>query len=136
MKRTLVILLVMYLLLFTLTPVPAFAAQEEEEWPFAGARGGLIRATYLINTTTLKTSTFNFYNETDNIYAIPHIEYEGVEVWRAVIAPNTTVSYPYVVNFQRLPKNDPDDPSSIRYPKGYSFGMWTGDDPNAYPPPP
>lgn len=136
MKKT-IISLILALVMLALYASPALAVKPSiEEWTFAEARNGLIRATYFINTTTLKTSSFQVYNETQDIYAIPYVKYNGIEAWRTIVEPNSTWSMDYVVNFQRLPSTDPDDPDSIRYPDGYSFGMWTGSDPNNYPPPP
>lgn len=131
-KLPLVLALAALLTATIVVPIQA-APPNEEEWTFGEARNGLIRATYFINTTTLKTSSFNFYNETTDVYAIPYVLQNGVEIWRHTVSPQSTYNQAFVVNFQRIPKNDPDDPDSIRYPAGYTFGMWTGANPNNYP---
>lgn len=136
MKKVIISTILALVMLLAIA-IPAMAAPPViETWGFADARNKLIRAEYDINTTTLKTSTFHFYNETSNIYAIPYVLYNGTEVWRYVLEPNSEYHFDYVVNFQRVPHTDPDDADSIRYPAGYQFGMWTGDDPNDYPPAP
>ena len=135
MKRLILILITLLILTFVLAIPAQGAPPDEEEWQFGGARNGLIRATYYINTTNLFTNQFNFYNDTTDIYAIPYVMYNGEEVWRYVLAPQSEYHVDYKVKFRRLPATDPDDPDSIRYPEGYSFGMWTGSDPNNYPAP-
>ena len=135
MKKFILGLLIAVLVISSVAGVAQAAPPSEEEWTFCEARNGLIRGTYLINTTNLKTSEFWVYNETEDIYAIPYVLYNGEEVWRVIVEPNSVWSMKYTVNFRRLPATDPDDPDSIRYPQGYTFGMWTGKDPNSYPPP-
>lgn len=133
MKKLFAILVTALALVILTTSAVLAAPPVVETWEFGAARNGLIRATYDINTTNLKTVAFHFYNDTTDIYAIPYVLIDGEEVWRQVVPPQSTYDMDYVVNFKRLPATDPDDPNSIRYPAGYSFGMWTGDDPDAYP---
>lgn len=132
MKKVLLTsILAIILAVFFIIPVGAVPAGEEE-WTFAEARGGTIRATYFINTTTLFTSSFNCYNESD-YYAKLTVYYNGAPVWSQMVIPHSTWTLEYKVKFFRTPKNDPEDPDHIRYPNGYSFGMWTGSNPDQAP---
>ena len=124
---------ILAIILALVTIVPAFAVPAgEEEWTFAEARGGTIRATYFINTTTLFTSSFNCYNESD-YYAWLQLRNNGILVYDVLVSPHSNWTLQYKVKFFRTPKNDPEDPDHIRYPAGYSFGLWTGLNPDERP---
>jgi len=131
MKKLIGILVALALVVLIATPVLA-VPPGEEEWTFAEARGGIIRATYFINTTTLFTSSFNCYNESD-FYAQLAVFYNGQVVWTQMVNPHSNWTAAYKVKFFRTPLNDPEDPDHIRYPAGYSWGMWTGPTPEQAP---
>jgi len=115
---SLILTLIVTLSFFT----PAKAAPPTyEEWVFAAFDNDLVVVTMTINTVNLKTDHFTCYNNSDySVYL--RVRYNGEIVWDYVVGPHTTQEFKYTVNFQRLPATDPDDPDSIRYPVGYSFG--------------
>jgi len=127
MKR-IILGLVLALTILLVTVLPAFAAPPNlEEWDLYAFSG--MRMTMTINTVNLKTDHFTVYNNNQVEYCYLYVKYNDVIVWEVYVPPMTTQNFNYSVNFQRLPHTDPDNPDSIRYPEGYSFGASTRTNP-------
>ena len=117
MKRKIGVLLVTILMLSVMVVAPVYAAPPVyEEWQCSGFADNAVVVSYTINTTNLKTTQFNVVNNSD--YPVYVYIKEGGEVtWEFLVEGWTTASKPCVLNFQRLPNTDPDDPDSVRMPK-------------------
>lgn len=119
MKRVIVSLVLLLSLIFS-AAMPVYAdAPTLEEWELY--RDSRVHVTYLINMTNLKTTQFNIVNNSHLIFRL-YVEVKNVVDWEVLVDPYTTISTPYVLNFQKLPATDPDDPDSIRYPNNTVIG--------------
>jgi len=124
MKRVIQgVVLVFVLLTLLVAPTMSVSAAEEEVWDCASFANGIATVSYRINLTNLKTVEFYLVNNSDwPLYFCIHSgDFVPLGGKEATVAPHTSVTMPWVVNFQRLPKTDPDDPDSIRYPKDTQF---------------
>jgi len=121
MKRKVGMVLLVVWMLATIIVSPVYAAPPVlEEWEIVSNGNGTLVVSFIINTTNLKTTQFNVTNYTDYpVYVF--VKESGVITWDFLVEGQTVASKSCVLNFQRLPQTDPDDPDSIRYPKNTSL---------------
>ena len=121
MKRKIGTILIAVMMLVAMTVTPAHAdAPTYEEWRFASFNNNIVTVSYIINTTTLKTTQFNIVNNSDEPVYI-YIMEKGDLYWDFLVEGQTTASKSCVVNFGRVPHDDPDDPDSVRMPPNTYF---------------
>jgi len=121
MKRKIGTILLTALMLVVMAVVPVYAAPPVyEEWQCASFANEIVVVSYIINTTNLKTTQFNVVNNSDYPVYV-YIKESGVITWDFLVEGQTVASKSCVLNFQRLPQTDPDDPDSVRMPKDTSI---------------
>jgi len=122
MKKILVAL-ILALSLFVVSGLPVLAEPSGlEEWSIVTYEGGLCSVTLTIDTVTLETDHFDIYNgsSTNSVYL--YVKRGKAVVWELTVPPSTDQEVKYTLRFSRLPKTEPVDLNSVRYPAGYSFG--------------
>lgn len=111
--------LALSLVLFAASFGSAFATLVN--WDLAAFNGNQVRVYYAIDNQTLKTESFTIDNQSDRD-TLMYIDQDGVRIFEMLGPAHAVTTQPYVLNFQRVPATDHDDPNSVRYPRGISMG--------------
>lgn len=83
-------------------------------------------AYYLINTTNLQVESFTVISVARSGIGLKIIQRDELIFWIKADIGQTVTQGISGFKFQRLPANDPDDPSSIRYPPNTSIFVGMG----------
>lgn len=131
MKKLLVSLATLIsMVAITITPLSA-APAEDMEWQIASFnKNGNASAYVYVNPNNLSISELKIVNGTTTEMAIFRVfdtsgSYPWPVIFEVSVLPGETYIFqvPGNLKYYRTPKNDPDDPDSVRMPKNISFSF-------------